>query len=376
MSFDAPVLDALLDRLRHNAVQRDRSGGHAAEEKAAIADAGLLSLSIPRRYGGEGLAWSGILAIVRKLATVDSALAHLLAFHHLQVATVLIYGDDAQQGRWLPPTVEQALWWGNAVNPKDDRLLAQASAGGYRLDGEKRYCSGARGASWLTLSARDAQGGLILGVVNAAQPGISVRDDWNAIGQRQTDSGSVRFEAVPLHRADLLRAPDTPPTVRHTIRTCLGQLILVNLYAGLAQGALAEARALPRSPAQGGTPDTALLARFGAAHVQASTSAVMADRAAAHFDALWAAGEAVTPEQRREAAVAIAEAKVVAHRASLRLGEELFELGGARSTHGDLALDRFWRNARTHTLHDPIDQKLASLGLWLTEGEFPPGFYQ
>lgn len=373
MSFNAAAIPALLAHLRSTAAARDRAGGHAAAEKAAIAQAGLLALSVPRDYGGEAIAWSALLRIVRSMAAADSALAHLLAFHHLQVATLLIYGDAAQQRRWLVPTVSQNLWWGNAVNPKDDRLVARPSGRGYQLTGEKRYCSGARGASFLTVSARDADGAILLGMLSAEQSGIIVHEDWNAIGQRQTDSGSVRFESVHLDGADILRGPDTPPQVRHTVRTCLGQLILVNLYAGIAQGALQEAVALPRSASP---HDSARLSRFGEAHVQSSTAVVMADRAGAHFDALWAAGEGVTPEHRKEVAVAIAEAKVVAHRASLHLGEELFELGGARSTHGDLALDRFWRNARTHTLHDPIDQKLAALSRWSLDGEYPPGFYQ
>ncbi|MBK4241987.1 hypothetical protein JJP57_23915, partial [Enterobacter hormaechei] len=49
--------------------------------------------------------------------------------------------------------------------------------------------------------------------------------------------------------------------------------------------------------------------------------------------------------------------KVLAHRAALFVAQELFEATGARSTKAALALDRFWRNARTHTLHDPLDYK-------------------
>ncbi|KAF1044546.1 acyl-CoA dehydrogenase family protein [Xylophilus sp.] len=377
MPFSEPDLAPLLDTLARSAAERDKEDGHAAAQKQALADAGLLGLSIPERFGGDELPWSRLLQVVRTVARDDSALAHLLAFHHLQVATLLIYGTQEQQARWLEPTVRLRQWWGNAVNPRDERLRAIASPEGYRLEGEKRYCSGTLGSACMTVSARDADGAIVLGVVATAQHGITVREDWDAIGQRQTDSGS-HFDAVRLARADVLRAPDTPPSVRHTVRTCLGQLILVNLYAGLAEGALAEARSLM---AEGGIPTDAavrapLLGRLGDGHVRAVTATVMADRAGAQFDVLWQAGEAVVPQHRAEAAVAIAEAKVVAHRASLHLGEALFDIGGARATRGALGLDRFWRNARTHTLHDPLDQKLAALGRWSLEGEFPPGFYQ
>ena len=41
------------------------------------------------------------------------------------------------------------------------------------------------------------------------------------------------------------------------------------------------------------------------------------------------------------------------------------------STKAALALDRFWRNARTHTLHDPLDYKLRAIGRYALEGILP-----
>ena len=62
-----------------------------------------------------------------------------------------------------------------------------------------------------------------------------------------------------------------------------------------------------------------------------------------------------------------------------RLGqpeERLFELAGTRSTLGEHNLDRHWRNARTHTLHDPVDYKLRELGDWVLNERHPnPSFY-
>ena len=97
----------LLPVLDKTAAQRDRAGGHAAAEKALLRDADLLRLAIPTRFGGHGLPWPDVYRYVRALAKVDSAMAHVFAFHHLQVATVLIYGRPAQQAHWLPRTVEE-----------------------------------------------------------------------------------------------------------------------------------------------------------------------------------------------------------------------------------------------------------------------------
>src|SRR5260370_10674052 len=145
----APVvrdLTGLLDALRASAAQRDRDGGHAAQEKQWIADAGLLTLAVPREFGGSGTRWPEIYGTIRQIARVDSALAHLLGFTCLQVVSVNVWGNPEQRARYLSGTVEGRWWWGNAVNPLDTRLVARATGdGGYRLDGQKGFCSGTRG---------------------------------------------------------------------------------------------------------------------------------------------------------------------------------------------------------------------------------------
>ena len=49
---------------------------------------------------------------------------------------------------------------------------------------------------------------------------------------------------------------------------------------------------------------------------------------------------------------------------------------GARSTATCEGLDRFWRNGRTHTLHDPVAHKRREVGRWVLEGDLPePTWY-
>lgn len=379
-------LQPLLDALRATAVARDRAGGHAAAEKALIRAHGLLNDAVPRAFGGRGLEWRSVFATVRRIAAVDSALAHVLAFHHLQVATVAIYGTPDQQQRWLSATVREQGWWGNAMNPIDRRLEAHAGADGdLVLDGTKSFCSGTTGSSYMTLSAVPAAGGpMLLGIVPTQQPGIAVLDDWDPIGQRQTDSNAVVFTQVALPARDVIRASDAVPTAFHTLRTTIGQLVLVNLYLGIAIGARQEARQWAHTNARPwvssgvahATDDPYTLNRFGELQVQIAAGDALADRAAQALDAAYAKGEALGADERAAVAIAVAEAKVVAHRAGLYASQELFEVVGARGTHASLGFDRFWRNVRTHTLHDPLDYKLNMLGRWALKDEAPvPSLY-
>lgn len=175
-------LDELLPRLRANAVTRDRAGGHAAAEKELLRAQGLLLLSIPEERGGVGADWPTILAIVRRIATVDSSLAHLLAFQHLQLSGVLAYGSAEQQDRWLGETVRDQLWWGNAANPADPRLRAAETGGGLLLNGVKGFCSGTRGSQrLLTTAIFEPTGQMLMAVLPTETPGISIHDDWDPV---------------------------------------------------------------------------------------------------------------------------------------------------------------------------------------------------
>ncbi|KRB82175.1 acyl-CoA dehydrogenase family protein [Noviherbaspirillum sp. Root189] len=374
-------LKALLATLRATAVERDRTGGHAAAEKELIRAHGLLGLSIPRHYGGDGLPWPVIYNCVREIATVDSALAHVLAFHHLQIVTVLIYGSDAQKERWLVDTMARRCWWGNAMNPLDLRLTAEDRGDGLVLNGQKGFCSGTRGSSYMTLSAVHVSSRrTVLGVVPTGHHGISILDDWDPIGQRQTDSNSVSFANVPLSGGNLLRRHDEEQTFYQSLRTCFAQLVLVNLYLGIAMGAFEEAR---RYLLEQGRPwihagvaratdDPYMIHRFAEMHVQISAATVLADRAAAMIEEAFLLGRDLGGQQRAAVAIAIAQAKVVCHRAGLHAAQELLEVAGARGAKAELGFDRFWRNVRTHTLHDPLDYKLSVLGKWALTGESPP----
>ncbi|WP_244126037.1 acyl-CoA dehydrogenase family protein [Burkholderia gladioli] len=380
-SLDAPgSFGELIAALRASAAERDRRGGHAAREKAWMAALGLQTLAVPRAFGGQEADWPIVYQTIRAIARVDSALAHLVGFQVLQIVSVDVWGSEAQRERYLRGTVEQSWWWGNAVNPLDTRLVARQDGEGYRLDGIKGFCSGTRGSARMTISAHDpATGKPVFAVVPTGRDGITVHEDWDPIGQRQTDSGSVSFNAVRVEADEVLHRSETPLTPRATLRTLVSQLVLTNLFVGLAEGALAEARDYVstrgrpwiHSGVANAQDDPYTLQRFGDMRVQAVAAEALADRAARGLQAAWDRKEALSADGRAEVALAISEAKIVAQRAALDAGEALFDACGARATAAPLALDRFWRNARTHTLHDPLDYRLRDVGRYALTGALP-----
>lgn len=72
------------------------------------------------------------------------------------------------------------------------------------------------------------------------------------------------------------------------------------------------------------------------------------------------------------ASIAVAEARALTTEVALLAGSKLIELGGSRACLAELGLDRHWRNARVHTLHDPVRWKYHAVGDYYLNGRLPP----
>jgi alkylation response protein AidB-like acyl-CoA dehydrogenase len=377
---------SLAAAFRVDAAERDLAGGTARVQRDRIRSSGLLKLMVPVALGGAGSTWPVLMRSVRLIATADASLAHLFGYHHLDVVTPHLIGTQAQRDRWYAETARNNSFWGNALNPLDPRTtLVRQADGTYRLNGEKSFCSGAQDSDLLLVSANEAgQSRLHIAVLPTWREGITVNDDWANMGQRQTDSGSVSFKDVVVHAGELLGPPGAGGSIWAGLRPCITQSILGNIFLGLAQGAFDEARqytlAQPR-PFTGSTADRLaedpyILERYGEFAVQLQASQYLLDAAADSLQRAWLREDALTADERGECAIAVALAKIAASRCALDMTSAVFEVMGARATSARYRFDRFWRNARTLTLHDPLDYKIREVGDWALNGRYPtPSFY-
>jgi len=394
------VARELAEEFASTATERDERGGTAWHERDRIRKSGLLRLIIPASLGGLGFNWPTALEVVRTVATADGSLGHVLGFHYLVSVVPHLIGSEQQRRFYYQQTAEENWFWGNAFNPPlvssvyPDQIIGwkvviTQDGEAYRLNGTNFYCSGATGSDVLVISALRPgidrlTRSFVVGAVPTNREGVMVNNDWNNFGQRQTDSGSVTFHNVRVHKDELFLDPGPFRQAFATLRTCISQLTLTNVYLGLAQGAFmtgkqfvpTRAQAWINSGLQDPTEDPYILRHFGEFWVELEGARLLANRAAESLQNAWIASEALTAEERGSVAVDIATAKVAAIRSGLRITGEIFEVMGARATKTKDRFDRFWRNLRTHSLHDPVDYKLRDLGRWALKDEAPnAGFY-
>lgn len=376
---------ALAQEFSQTAIERDLQAGTPQRERDRLRQSGLLQLIIPQCYGGGGESWMTTFKVTRELAKVDSSIAHVLSYHYLGVVIPHIFGAPDQKDYYYAETVQQNWFWCNGLNPLDLRTTLTPAGDHYLLNGLKSFCSGSKDSDILPITALHSETGeLQILAVPTTREGIYIHSDWENMGQRQTDSGSITFNNLLVYPSEIFGSRTQTNHPFNTIRACLTQLNLANIYLGIAQGSFDAAKHFTQTQSRpwftsgldDATADPYVLEQYGNLWVDLQAATCLIDQAGELLQSTWEKEWNLTAEERGNCAVAIATAKVAATRVGLHVANQMFELMGARSTQSKYGFDRYWRNLRTFTLHDPIAYKVKDLGNWALNDQYPsPNFY-
>ena len=370
------------------AVARERDRLLPHPEVARIKEAGLYALTVPADLGGPDLPPSVVSEVFALLAEADPNIAQVGHSHYVFLNLVRIAAAQAQQealfgqvlaGRLLANAQAERS---TATAREVSTTLAVGPDGRMLLNGAKYYCTGTLFADTLAVVAQvddphgagDLPDGIAVVFLPATTPGVRVMDDWDALGQRLTGSGTVLFEGVEVRRRWVV-----PRTVFDgpTGFGAFAQLLHASIDLGIARAALRDAADFVRTRARPwyeaevdrAEQDPLTAQRFGELDVDLIAAEAVLTRAGRAVDAVYAEpGE----EAAVRASLDVAAAKVLAERASVGAGSAIFEVCGTRAVLPELGLDRHWRNARTHTLHDPVRWKFQHLGRHVLTGQAPP----
>lgn len=366
------IAEKLARKFSENAAERDFKGGTAKAERDLIRESGLLKVLIPKEFGGWGGTWTDVVEIVRIFAKYDSSLAHVYGYHFVNLITSHLWGNAKQQEYYYRETVKNNWFWGNAFNPVAIELQAHKEKEHFVLNGIKTFCTGSVDSDNLIVSALNAdQDDLFVAIVPTNREGVTVNEDWDNFGQRQTDSGTVTFTNVIVKENEILRNGFEASEFAK-LRINISHFILNHLFLGIMEGAFEEAKKYtetktrPRSPhVTLAIDDPSIQQHYGEFYVQIEAARLLVEKTDEIFQRLWDKGIAVTEEERRELDYAVYAAKVFTTKAGLDITSRVFEVMGSRSTAGHYGFDRFWRNMRTMTLHVPVDTVTQDLGKWV-----------
>ena len=376
--------ERLAAALAPGAADRDRNGAEVVPHEALglLDSSGLLAVTVPAAEGGPGLGPATLAEVTRIVAAADPAIAQVPQAHFLLVDVLTVHGEPAVRKR-LFADVLAGRRLGNALaerGGKHAQDLSTRIAGG-RLTGVKYYTTGALTSAWIAVSALDEAGRLVLAFVPRDAAGVEVDTDWDVIGQRATISGTARFTDVPVELSlDYAGAYEVPQQLG-----ARAQLVHAAIEVGIAGGALADTRAYLRDKARPSTEavrhgagsaveDPHVLHRYGrlASRVRAAEALLeWAARVLEQIGRVPADAEAAA-----RGSLAVAAAKAFGSEVAVEAGSELFALCGTSSAASKYDLDRHWRNARTHSVHDPVDWKYHHLAAYELGDVLPPNHGQ
>ncbi|WP_116136598.1 SfnB family sulfur acquisition oxidoreductase [Trinickia diaoshuihuensis] len=382
---DAHALDvarAIAARFAPGAAARDRERRLPWDELDEFVASGLWGITIPHAHGGPAVKSETLAEVIALVSEADGSLGQIPQ-NHFYALEVLRVGATPEQQAFFYERVRTGARFGNAlaeIGHKDfkRRTRLVRSGGGWFVEGQKFYCTGALFAQWIPthVVADEGDGDVAyLAFVPHDAPGVTVTDDWDGFGQRVTGSGSVRFEHVPVRPEWVV--PFQASFDRPTTIGPFAQLLHAAIDLGQARGAFAatidfvqhHARPWMDAKVERAADDPLTIAQIGDLKARLRAAELLVRRAGRFVDAAQAA-----PDERSvaQASVAVAEARAATTVVSLDAGSRLFELAGTAATLDDLGLDRFWRNARTHTLHDPVRWKYHAIGNFYLNDTLPP----
>jgi alkylation response protein AidB-like acyl-CoA dehydrogenase len=361
-----------------DASERDKAGGTAKRQRDLLRESGLLHILTPTKYGGAGQSWSLALQIVRELAKVDAAVAHLYGYHLFHLVFPELAGTEEQSEYYYTETVSNNWFWANSSNPTQHTLIGKESGDHFILNGFKAFSTGSMDSDRLVISWVENAGDeeAFIAVIPTKQIGLTVNGDWDGFGQRQTDSGSVQFENVVVKKDEILTNTKTPFA---TLGAALSQIILANVFVGSAKGALDEAKEYTSNKSSAwyltdyekATDDHFIQRRYGAFWIDLQAGIQLVEKAGEKLDWAWSKGANLTEEERGETILYTGAANVFGTNIALDITSNIFEVMGARSATRKNNFDRYWRNVRTHSLHNPNEYKRKNIGKWLLTGEYP-----
>ncbi|MEK8174402.1 acyl-CoA dehydrogenase family protein [Streptomyces sp. M19] len=156
------------------------------------------------------------------------------------------------------------------------------------------------------------------------------------------------------------------------------QLLHTAIDVGIARAALDDGAAFVRSrtrvwfesDADQVTEEPDVLVRFGQLAGRVLVAEATLRDAARAYDRITA--DELTDDNTAELSILVAAAKANAVDVAVDTASAVFELAGTAATDAEHALDRHWRNARTHTLHDPLRWKQRHIGAFALTGTRPP----
>ena len=336
--------------------EQDRIGGMAPFIIPRMAELGILGITIPVKYGGQGMDYISLGLVSEELEFVDTSLRVVISVHNgLTCLTLLQWGTEDQKEQYLVPLARgENIGCGAFTEPSAGSDFAHIQSTGkkdgqdYILNGEKMWVSLATVADFAIVTVRtdqkidQAYRGLSTFLVDLESPGITRGDIHGKLGVRAGSTGWINFQDVRVPAKNLLGEEGEGFKVTMSAFDS-GRYTVAAGATGLIRAALEASKsyAEERNAFGGKISDFQL--------IQAKIARMALDYQAArllYLNAGWLKNQGTRNTRETSAA------KWHATEASFRAASEAVQIHGAYGFSDEYPVERFMRNAKGAMIYE------------------------
>ncbi|MEA3199822.1 MAG: hypothetical protein QOE90_1250 [Thermoplasmata archaeon] len=332
-----------------DAIERDGVWKTSVLKKAA--ELGLAGMTIPTEYGGTGLDAVSYNLAIQELSRVNGSVGITFAAHcGLGSSHINIMGTHEQKAKYLPKLASGEHWgaWGltepgAGSDAAGLATIATREGDGWKLNGQKVFCTNGHFADTFTLMAKTDPGkgakGITAFIVPKGTKGLVLGKLEHKLGLHGSATSQVFLEDCWVPDAQVV---GLQPGLGHgfvgAMRTLdAGRIAIGSLALGMAQGAYETALAYAKERQQFGKP----IGSFQAIQFKLATIATELD--AARLLLLRAAW---LKDQGRDFTQAASMGKLYASEAAMRAATECIQILGGNGYTTDYPVERHWRDIK------------------------------
>ncbi len=180
----------------------DENAEFSPEITKSMGDLGLFGMTLPEKYGGQGMDYLSYIIAVEELSRVDSSQAATLAAHNsLGIGPIYDFGNEEQKMKYLPPLCTGEKLWAFGLTEPDAGSDSRGSRTRVKLENDEWVINGSK--IFITNSSSEMSAGVTVQAVS------DVIDGKKVFSTILMDKDTKGYKALPMHGKMMWRASDT-----------------------------------------------------------------------------------------------------------------------------------------------------------------------
>jgi len=326
----------------------DQTSRFPSEVINKLGDLGLLSIPVPKEYGGSGMDNVAYAAAIMELAKADASVAITVAAHtSLGTMPIVLAGTEEQKKKYVPKLASGEMLGAFGLtepNAGSDagatKTTAVRNGNNYTVNGGKIFITNAGVAGLLSFTAQIIEEGKNIGIGAFVIPtdidGLTISEPEKKMGWKASDTRQLFFNNMLIDESNMIAAPGEGFKIFLKILTG-GRISIAALAVGTAQGAYERALKYSKERKAFGKE----INKFQSIGFKLSDMATQIEAAKLlTFHAAW------KKDNGQDIIKEAAMAKLFASEAAMRITTDAIQIHGGYGYVKDYDVERYFRDAK------------------------------